>query len=312
MNCIVTGACGFIGINLCERLLKDGHTVIGVDNFLVGKPFELSKVCKRFDKFKLFYSDFSVAGFDSFYEDMDVIYHLGGMSGVRESISNPDVWFKNNVLGTFNVLESARKFNIKNVIIASSSACIGDVNPPIHEEIHMKPISPYGASKGCKELYASAYYHSYGMNTVALRFSNVYGPHSTIKTSLVAKFLRKIINGEELNIYGSGNQTRDFIYVDDLVNAIILASKKNIGGEIFQISTGIETSVNEMTSVICKEMKKHGFKIPKINYTDPAVGDILTNYADNTKAKNMLEWIPVVDIEQGIEETIKWFISEVN
>jgi len=315
MNYLVTGACGFIGINLCERLLKEGHVVIGIDNFIVGKPSELLKTCQGFDKFRLLKLDFSnkylLENIGDLYKKIDVIYHLGGMSGVRESIEHPDVWFQNNVVGTFNILEVARKFGIKKVVMAASSACIGDTLPPIHENIHMKPISPYGASKGCKELYTTAYFHSYGMDVTALRFSNVYGPHSTIKVSLVAKFIRKILLGEELNIYGSGEQTRDFIFVSDLIDAIQCATYKNVGGEIFQISTGVETSVNEMTKLICDTMLKHDYEIPNINYTNPVTGDIMTNYADNSKAKEKLDWFPKVNIYDGIEETIKWFLREV-
>ena len=313
MNCIVTGACGFIGINLCKRLLEDGHDVTGIDNFIVGQPEELLKVCGDFHRFQMLEGDFASKYHDSvFYEGADVIYHLGGMSGVRESIDDPQLWFRNNVIGTFNVLELARKHNIKKVVVASSSASIGDVDPPIHEEIPMKPISPYGASKGFKELFSTAYYHSYGIDAVSLRFSNVYGPHSTIKASLVAKFIRKIMNKETIEIYGSGKQTRDFIYVDDLVEAIILSGEKNVGGQVFQISTGVETTVNDMTKLICKNMKQVGHIAKEIRYTEPALGDILTNYADNSKAVKMLNWTPKVGIEEGVRETIKWFISEVN
>jgi UDP-glucose 4-epimerase len=315
MKCLVTGACGFIGVNLCEILLQEGHEVVGLDNFSVGKPHELLKTCNEFDKFQLLKIDFSnktiLESISNIYKTVDVIYHLGGMSGVRESIEKPDVWFQHNVVGTFNILEVARKFNIKKVVMAASSACIGDTLPPIHEDIHMKPISPYGASKGCKELYTTAYFHSYGMDVTALRFSNVYGPHSTIKVSLVAKFIRKILFNEELNIYGNGDQTRDFIYVKDLLDALQLAADKKVGGEIFQISTGVETSVNQMTELICEQMKKYGFKIPSINHTDPVIGDIMTNYADNSKAKSMLDWYPKVNIEEGLKQTIEWFIKEV-
>ena len=311
MNCIVTGACGFVGINLVERLLKDGHNVIGIDNFIVGSIGELERTCGHFENFKFFNFDFSRRYSDeSIFEGSDIIYHLGGMSGIRPSLKTPDIWFNNNVMGTFNILEIGRKYGIKNIVIASSSACLGDVDPPMNEDMPMRPISPYGASKGCKELYAKAYSYSYNMNVSALRFSNVYGPHSTIKISLVAKFIRKILAGEQINIYGHGTQTRDFIYVDDLMDAIISAGNKNVGGEIFQISTTVETSVNEMTKIICQGMMKHGYEIPRIEYTDPVLGDIQTNFADNTKARNILEWKPKVDIEEGIEETIKWFISE--
>jgi len=311
MKYIVTGACGFIGINLCERLLKSGHDVIGVDNFIVGTIDELKQTCQQYDKFEFKYHDLSKRYVDeSVFDGMDCIYHLGGMSGIRPSILTPDVWFENNVVATFNILEIARKFNIPNVVIASSSACIGNADPPIHEEMPMKPISPYGATKGCKELFTTAYHHSYGMNVSALRFSNVYGPHSTIKVSLVAKFIRKILAYEQINIYGDGKQTRDFIHTDDLIDAIVKASNLPVGGEIFQISTGVETSVNEITEVICDEMKKLNFKIPPICYTAPALGDIMTNYADNSKAKHMLKWEPKVTIDIGIKNTIKWFIGE--
>lgn len=310
MNCIVTGACGFIGINLCERLLKDGHYIIGLDNFVVATIDELNETCGKFRRFKFLNYDLSRRYSDErIFEDIDIIYHLGGMSGIRLSLKTPDIWFHNNVIGTFNILEIARKYNISNVVIASSSAALGNVSPPIHEEMAMHPISPYGASKGCKELYASAYAYSYNMNVSALRFSNVYGPHSTIKTSLVAKFIRKILSGEELNIYGDGTQTRDFIYVEDLLEAMYSASSKNVGGEIFQISTGVETSVNEITKMICEIMSCCGYKIPKIKYTEPVLGDIKTNFSDNTKAQNILEWKPKVSIKNGLEKTIKWFIK---
>lgn len=310
MKCIVTGACGFVGINLCEKLLEDGHDVIGMDNFIVGTIDELQRTCEDYDKFKFEYFDLSKRYSDeSVFEGIDVIYHLGGMSGVRPSILTPDIWFDNNIKATFNVLEIARKYNIKNIVIASSSACTGDLPPPMHEEMPMHPISPYGASKGCKELLASAYYHSYGMNVSALRFSNVYGPHSTIKVSMVAKFIRRILANKQINIYGSGKQTRDFIYVGDLLSALISAGDKNVGGEVFQICTGVETSVNEMTSLICNEMNTVGYTIPPIVNTDPALGDVLTNYADNSKAKRVLNWEPKVKIKQGIFETIQWFIG---
>jgi len=311
MKCLVTGACGFIGINLTEDLLKKGHEVIGVDNFIVGKLDELYNTCGHFEKFKFKFFDFSRRYSDeSMFDDIDVIYHLGGMSGVRESVARPDVWFVNNVVGTFNILEIARKYDIKNVVIASSGSAVGEADPPIHEELPTKPLSPYGASKGCKELFTFAYYYSYGMNVSALRFSNVYGPHSTIKISLVGKFIRKILKGESINIYGDGEQTRDFIYVKDLINAVQASGEKNIGGEVFQVCTGTEVSVNEITKMICDKMRSIGYEIPEINNTDPAIGDVKTNYADNTKAKTMLDWRPQVNLHDGLEETIRWFIED--
>jgi UDP-glucose 4-epimerase len=307
MKCIVTGGCGFVGINLVEYLLKLDHDVIAVDNLSVGSLSELKETCDKYDKFS--FSNFDITDSDDkVYKGADIIYHLAAMSGVRESVLYPDVWFKNNIIGTFNVIESARKNRIKNVIMASTGAAVGDAPPPISEDMHMKPISPYGASKGCMELYTTAYYNSYNMNIVSLRFSNVYGPHSTLKTSLVAKFIKKIINGEEIHIYGNGEQTRDFINIKDLIEAIYLSGSKNVGGEIFQICTGIEVSVNEITKMICDIMKEKGYEIPKINYVAPIIGDLFTNYAANKKAKMMLSWIPKISLENGLRETIEWFL----
>ena len=310
MKCLVTGSAGFIGINLCKTLLDQGYDVTGIDNFCASIPHEMMKYCNGYPNFHFHEIDFAENGRSFVFKNIDVIYHLGGMSGVRESILYPEVWFKNNVIGTFNILEKARTYDIPKVVIASSSASVGDTESPVNETKPMKPISPYGASKGFKELYASAYYHAYDIKANALRFSNVYGPHSTIKISLVAKFIRKIIKGEEINIYGSGKQTRDFIYVGDLINAIIATANSDVGGETFQICTFKETSVNEMTAKICEVMRRYGFEIPKINYTPPAKGDILTNYSDNWKAKQLLKWEPCIDIKNGLEETIKWFVNE--
>lgn len=315
MKYIVTGGCGFVGINLVKNLISENHTVIILDNLKVGSIEEFKKQFRNEKNVIPIKFDISEKTFYDLYSDVfggvDAIFHLGGMSGVRESIQYPDVWFKNNVIGTFNILEIARKKNIKNIVMASSSAAVGNVDPPIHEGMTPKPISPYGASKGFMELYASAYFHSYDMNVSALRFSNVYGPHSTLKVSIVAKFIRKILNGETLKIYGSGNQTRDFIYVSDLISALKAAVNVKCGGEIFQICTGVETSVNQITTMICEKLKHYGYKDIDIEYTEPALGDILTNYSTNEKAKCNLKWFPQVKLNEGLDNTIGWFIDGV-
>jgi len=316
MNFIVTGGYGFVGINLVKDLKEENdNTIFVLDNLQVGSFDEFKK---EFHNVKnVIPIKFDIAD-ESFYDlyanifvGVDAIFHLGGMSGVRESIQYPDVWFKNNVVGTFNILEAARKNNIKNVVMASSSAAVGNADPPIHENMKMTPISPYGASKGFMELYASAYFHSYDMNVSALRFSNVYGPHSTLKVSIVAKFIRQILNGEKLQIYGSGEQTRDFIYVSDLISALKAAVNVKCGGETFQICTGVETSVNQITTIICEKMKHYGYKDIDIEHTDPALGDILTNYSTNEKAKCNLKWFPQVKLNEGLDNTIGWFINGV-
>lgn len=315
MKYIVTGGCGFVGINLVKDLIKENHDVVVLDNLKVGSFDDFKREFRgeknvipiKFDIAEESFYDL----YSDFFKGIDAIFHLGGMSGVRESIQFPDVWFKNNVVGTFNILEAARKNNIRNVVMASSSAAVGNAEPPIHEDMKTRPISPYGASKGFMELYASAYFYSYGMNVSALRFSNVYGPYSTLKVSIVAKFIRQILNGEKLEIYGSGEQTRDFIYVGDLIEALKVASKVNCGGEIFQICTGVETSVNEITKLIIDKMNDFGYKNILVEHTDPAAGDILTNYSSNKKAKEILNWHPTIQLNEGLDNTISWFIDGV-
>lgn len=310
MKCVITGACGFIGINLAEQLLIEGHEVVGIDNFVVGTIDELMSTVGHFKKFKFQYFDLAKRYVnEDIFEGADVIYNMAGMSGVRESVLDPDIWFYNHVMATFNALEIARKYNIKTFVTASSSACIGNVPPPIHEEIPMKPLSPYGAGQGFKELYVHAYHNAYDMNTVALRFSNVYGPHSTIKISLVAKFMRRILAQKQINIYGDGEQTRDFIYVKDLTRAVQMAGESGIGGEVFQVCTGVETSINTATNIVCREMERHGYIIPPIVHTDPALGDIKTNFASNKKITSALGWEPEMELEEGVRITANWFIN---
>jgi len=178
---------------------------------------------------------------------IDAVVHLAASTGVIPSVEDPRSDCTANIIGTFNYLETARLNKIKRFVFASSGAPLGEQQPPIHEEMVPRPISPYGASKLCGEAYCSAYHRSFGLDTVALRFGNVYGPRSTHKGSVVAKFIRHIFAGKPLPIYGDGNQTRDFIYVDDIVDAILLALEKpKVGGEVFQIATHQEYTVAEV------------------------------------------------------------------
>lgn len=319
MNCLVTGGCGFIGTNLIKSLIEEGGNKIRVvDNLCVGSREQLLQVCTFSEPetiteniendIELFTCSLTDAdALIKVCKGIDVIIHLAAMSGVRESVEEPRVWFDSNVIGTFNVFEAARLNSIKRVIAASSGASIGDTTPPIHEELPMHPVSPYGASKSCMEVYASAYYYSYGIESACLRFSNVYGAYSKQKGSLIAKFTKKILKDEEIHIYGDGEQTRDFIFVDDLIDAIkCCVHVDNLGGEVFQISRGEEHSVNMMTEKIANHFKDRNIMIKHI---DPKIGDIKTNWADNTKAKTKLGWNPTMDIDTGISITIDWFLN---
>jgi UDP-glucose 4-epimerase len=241
---------------------------------------------------------------------IDAIVHLAANTGVIPSIEDPRSDCTANVLGTLNYLEAARQNAVKRFVFASSGAPLGEQSPPIHEEMVPHPISPYGASKLCGEAYCSAYYGSYGLETVALRFGNVYGPHSTHKGSVVARFIKHIMASEPLPIYGDGNQTRDFIYVVDLVEAILSAIEKpDIGGQVFQIATHQEHTVGEVAEELNALAQEHLGRTSPIVYEKERKGEVRRNFADIGKARRMLGFEPKHDLKQGLEKTFLWFLE---
>jgi UDP-glucose 4-epimerase len=320
-NWLITGGCGFIGLNLVKELADEGgHEIRVVDNMSFGKADDLKYVCEykhthpnNFKEPVVELVEVDIK--DKFYmnqvmEDIDYVVHLAAISGVRLSVDDPTTSFTTNVDGTFNLLEAARKNNIKKFIFASSGAGVGDHKPPIHEDLPARPVSPYGATKLAGEGLCTSYYHSFGLETTSLRFSNVYGPFSHRKESLVAKLVKRVLDNKTFNIYGDGNQTRDFVYVDDLVNAIKLCvSTEDIGGEIYQLCTGNESSINFIIGEIIHILKKRAFDDFKLEIVEEKIGDLKTNWADNTKIYNHLGWSPQVKLDEGLENTIGWLIE---
>lgn len=237
--------------------------------------------------------------------DISHVVHLAANTGVRVSIEQPELDKEVNVSGTFNVLKGAHENKVQRVILASSGAVVGPKNPPMHEEMVPEPASPYAASKLASEVYASAFYHTWGLSSVALRFSNVYGPGSQNKGSLVAKFLRHARLDRPFEIYGDGEQTRDFIYISDLCDAIISAIENTqIEQEVFQISTGIETSVNEAIEIMSVLLRENGLPVPKVSYTSQQPGELIRNHADPSKAHGLLNWKAKVGLRNGLRKTI--------
>jgi len=309
MNCLVTGGTGFIGINLVMKLLEQGNKVLVIDNLISSNTNTIEKLFPN-KNLKFVKKDIT-SNISRLFKDIDVVYHMAALSGVRESVQYPDLWFKTNVVGTFNILEECRKQKITKIIMASSGSVIGEATPPLNENMPMKPISPYGASKACMEVYTTAYGSSYDMDVIALRFSNVYGPYSTLKISLVAKFIKHILNNEDILIYGDGTQTRDFIFVDDLISAIISCSRDDIKTNIFQVCSGVETSVNNVTTMILEIMREHGYVHKQIINIEPQVGDVKTNYADNSKIRSIVGWSPNTSLLDGLNKTISWFLKNI-
>jgi UDP-glucose 4-epimerase len=325
-NWLISGGAGFLGVNLIAHLLEYNPlaNIRVLDNLSVGTEEDLKEVC-QFQKIECSEINGGPGGIELVvgdvknYEDtfavskgIDITIHLAANTGVAPSVENPRADMEANVIGTFNILEASSRNKVAKFIFASSSAPLGEVEPPIHEEKVPKPVSPYGASKLAGEAYCSAYFRTFGLKTISLRFGNVYGPRSRHKNSVVAKFIKKALEGKPLEIYGDGNQTRDFIFIDDLVQAILLAAAANIGGEVFQIATFQETTVNEIAGKIKKKLKPIIDNEPRIIYDQPRIGDVRKNYSDITKARKLLGYEPLYDLDFGINQTLNYFIELYN
>jgi UDP-glucose 4-epimerase len=323
---LITGGCGFIGTALIKNLVRNRrHRIRVLDDLSIGSREDLGRVCDfnevsienpSYDPPELSFETIQLVVGDirdsetclMCARDIDVIVHLAANTGVASSVENPRTDLEANVIGTLNVLEAARQKGVKRFVFASSGAPAGEVEPPIHEEIAPHPVSPYGASKLAGEGYCSAYYRTFGLKTVVLRFGNVYGTGSSHKSSIVAKFIRQGLKGETCEIYGDGTQTRDFIYIDDLVDAISKAAMFDGGGEIFQIATSKEHTVNEVAKILIEELGQKGTTVHLI-HSSPRKGDVRRNFSNTTKAKKFLRWQAEVDLQEGIKRTVDWFMD---
>ncbi len=322
MNWLVTGGCGFIGTALIHSLMQEGgRGVRVVDNLAVGAREDLASVCDFVEgpgEGPISPGVELVVG-DILDEDLalraaegaDVIVHLAANTGVMPSVEDPRGDCMMNVVGTLNFLEAARHAGVGRFVFASSGGTvIGEAEPPIHEEMTPHPVAPYGASKLAGEGYCSAYFRTFGVETVALRFGNVYGPLSGHKNSAVARFIKRASQGEVLEIYGDGTQTRDFIFVEDLVRAVRLsATAEGVGGELFQIATSAETTVQELVDKLLPALARAGIKDVEVRNTAARKGEVRRNFADTSKAKRMLGWQAEVTLDEGLGRTVEWFMG---
>lgn len=329
MRWLITGGCGFIGRNVIARILREpGTRIVVQDNLSANALSDLEAVSEvgglrlleeAQEQWRAPVGTVEVRVGDvrdaalvaRTAAGADIVLHLAANTGVQPSIDNPRLDCETNVIGTLNVLEGARQAGGSRVLFASSGAPAGDCTPPIHEGVLHRPLSPYGASKMAGEGYCSAYANAFGLEPVVLRFSNVYGPYSGRKGSVVAKFIRMAMAGEILEIYGDGAQTRDFIFVEDLVEAIVRAAvQPGIGGETFQIGTGQETSVNELVTLLNEGLRRSGMPEIRTAFGDRRVGDMVRNYTDPSKAARVLGWRTRHSLPEGLERTIGWFLTE--
>lgn len=319
-NWLVTGGCGFIGSTLVSKLLERGDKIRIVDNLSVGRISSLPRtpetvsvadVTEAFAGLQLVKADIRDAdAMLAVCRGADVAIHFAANTGVAPSVENPRMDCEANVLGTLNLLEGARTHGVKRVVMASSGAPLAGNEPPLHEEMAPRPMSPYGASKLAGEGYLMAYHGSYGVEGVALRFGNVYGPGSFAKESVVAKFIKRALSGEALEIYGDGSQTRDFVFIDDLIEVVIRAAlTETVGGEVFQIATSRESTVQEIAEAIAAIIKEEtGISVP-VTLSAPRAGDAARSVSDVSKAKRILGYAPQTDLRDGIRQTVTYFLN---
>ena len=323
MRFLITGGCGFLGTNLVLKLLADhDNELVIVDNFSIRTEDDLFADLKILAQFHTLGDDFRkrvrILKFDitdshnlnKTAKNCDILIHLAAQTGVIKSIEDPLYDCQQNIIGTLNVLEAARKSQAQAVIFASSGAPTGDADPPIHEKTLPAPKSPYGASKLAGETYCKVYEESYGLKTICLRFGNAYGPCSDHKTSIVASVIRSQLTQNVLNIYGDGDQTRDFIYVDDIVSAIMtgVATSREVSG-LFQIACGMQVSVNHLVSSISTLVRqKTGIEL-LVKHSTSIPGEIHHTYSNIKKASEILGWAPKTELQHGLETTVDYFIS---
>jgi UDP-glucose 4-epimerase len=298
---LVTGGCGFIGANLVRRIGSErGWQVRVVDDLRTGRESYLSG-----DLGEVVIGDVAdPAALEPALDGVDAVVHLASQTGVLPSVEDPARDFEGSIATTFRVLDACRQRGIARVVFASSGASVGDVTPPIHENIVPRPLSPYGAGKLAGEAYVQGFAGSFGMQTCALRFSNVYGPYSLHKDNAIPNFIRRCLRGERLEVFGDGSQTRDFIHVQDLCDGIIGAvAADGIGGEIFQLGTSVETSVVDLARLI---QEVTGADV-EVNYEERRAGEVYKSRVDISKAQRLLDFQPAIELREGLALTAEWY-----
>lgn len=299
MNFIITGGAGFIGSHLAEFLLNQGHSVKIIDNLCSGKLENLAKVQDQVDLHKL-----DIMNYDKLrkiIKNVDGIFHLAALTSVQDSFLKPDEYERVNVKGTKNILRAAKEFEIK-VVFASSASVYGNPKKiPIREDSIRKPLNPYGKTKVESENLASKY-AKMGVSVLVLRYFNVYGIcQNPSYAGVITKFLANVKARKPLVIHGDGQQVRDFVSVNDVVKANLLAMKSNINHAVVNIGSGIPVSINELANMI---IDVSGFKI-KLFHDEAQQGDIKFSLADIKLAKKVLKWKPETNLEGWLKSILK-------
>jgi UDP-glucose 4-epimerase len=308
MRALVTGAAGFIGSTLVDRLLRDGHSVVGVDDLSSGRPANLEHA-QATGGFEFVEADIVDAGLIALLADIrpEVVFHLAAQIDVRRSVADPEFDATVNVVGTVRLAEAARRAGVRKIVHTSSGGSIYGVphEYPTTEQTPTDPASPYAASKVAGEVYLNTFRNLYGMDCSHIAPANVYGPRQDPhgEAGVVAIFVKALLAGEPTKVYGDGSNTRDYVFVDDVVEAFVCASGPAGGGQRFNIGTGVETTDRRLHSVVAAALGA-----PDEPRIAPArLGDLTRSCLDPARAGAVLGWRPKIDLETGVARTVEYF-----
>ncbi|MHB1022716.1 MAG: SDR family oxidoreductase [Acidobacteriaceae bacterium] len=308
---LVTGIAGFVGSSLAHALVLQGHQVRGIDNLSTGCMENIAEIRNDIDFRHIDLND--VEGVCQACKGVDYILHQAAMASVPRSIDDPMTSHRANIDGTFNLLLAARNAGVRRVVYAASSSAYGDQPvQPKTEDMLPNPLSPYAAQKLACEYYMQSFFNVYGLEAVSLRYFNIFGPRQSADSpysGVIAKFIRSMLKGDAPTILGNGQQSRDFTYIENAVNANLLACTKEsnrVAGKVFNIGTGKSYTLNQTYQVIASLLD---FKKPP-RYAEKRKGDIDHSQADIAHAIESLDYFPWVGFEEGMQQTVSWYCSQ--
>jgi UDP-glucose 4-epimerase len=308
VRALVTGAAGFIGSTLVDRLLADGHFVAGMDNFASGRAANLEHLVDQ-PQFVFVEADIVTADLPAIFTEHspEVVFHLAAQIDVRHSVTDPQFDASVNVIGTVRLADAARSADVRKIVHTSSGGSIYGTPPtyPTAETVPIDPASPYAAGKVAGEIYLNTFRHLYGLQCSHIAPANVYGPRQDPhgEAGVVAIFAQGLLSGKPTKVFGDGSNTRDYVFVDDVVEAFVRAAGPHGGGQRFNIGTGIETSDRQLHSAVAAAVGAPDDP----EFHPPRLGDLKRSCLDNGLAQRVLDWKPKVALADGVQRTVEYF-----
>lgn len=317
---VITGAAGFIGSHLCDYFVENNYEVVGLDNFATGFAHNINHLLNK-PNFSFVKGDIrNLETCKEVITGASYVLHQAALGSVPRSITDPLVSNDVNITGFLNVLIASKEARVKKVVYAASSSTYGDSEVlPKKEEIIGKPLSPYAITKYVNELYADVFYKTYGLNTIGLRYFNVFGPRQDANgayAAVIPKFVKSFLNAEQITVNGDGSYSRDFTFINNVVQAnvkAIIANSSVANNTVYNIAGGQRTSLNELLTILKKTLIAHDVSVVGSNivYGPLRPGDVPHSHAAISKAKELLNYSPTYNVQQGLEKSVSWYIKNV-